>query len=333
MPIHRPKIVITTIPFASIAPEPLAILQSTGAEVVINSLGRRLQPAEVAQVIGDADVVVAGTELIGADVMERCSNLKAICRVGIGLDGIDLIEARRRGIAVCYTPDAPSPAVAELVMGLMLDLLRDIAGTDRKMRKGIWDRYAGRRLSDCCVGIIGVGRIGGRVVRHLAGAFPGIRILAHDIVPPPGLDDLVEWTDLESLLRRSDLISLHVPLTPDTRNLLNAARIEIMKREAMLINTARGGIVNEYALLAALDDGRLAGAAMDVFEVEPYTGPLCNCPKVLLTAHLGSMTRDCRAQMEIEASQEAARFLNGEPFVNPVPDNEYVDRGSLATQA
>ncbi len=317
------KTFISTIPFGAIDPYPINALKDAGLDFRINSFGRRLHPDEVASAIGDSEIVIAGTEPITADVMAQCPNLKAICRVGIGLDSVDLTAARRQGIAVSYTPDGPSPAVAELAVGLILDLLRGATRTDRDMRQGIWSRFAGKRIACSTIGILGVGRIGSRVIRHLSAGFPGVRILANDVQPDPALDGLVEWTDKPTLFRESDVISLHLPLTPTTRNLISAETFEAVKESAVLINTARGGIVNEDDLADALTAGKLRAAAVDVFEHEPYNGPLTKVENVVLTCHMGSMTEDCRARMEIEATDEAIRFARGEAFRSPVPEEEY----------
>lgn len=315
---------VSTVPFSAYDARPLAALAAAGIEAVINPLGRRLSAAELAGLIGDADVLIAGTEPITADVLAAAPRLRLIARVGIGLDNVDLVAARRAGIAVSYTPDAPSPAVAELAVGLMLDLLRHITPADRSLRGGDWRRFTGRRLADCTVGVVGVGRIGGRVLRHLAGGFPGVRLLAHDIAPrPDAAPDGVVWTDFATLCGQSDIVSLHVPLTPATRPLLDAAGLAGLRPDALLVNTARGGVVDEAALADALTAGRLGGAAVDTFAHEPYDGPLARLENCLVTCHMGSMTRDCRARMEIEAVAEAVRFAAGAPLQSPVPEIEY----------
>lgn len=317
------KVVITTVPFGGIDPKPLDALRDAGLDFTINPLQRKLRADEVAGVIGDADIVIAGTEAITQAVFDQCPNLKAICRVGIGLDSVDLLAARARGIGVSYTPDAPSPAVAELTIGLMIDLLREVTKADRDIRQGTWQRKAGRRLSECTVGIIGCGRIGGGVIRHLAGGFPGVKILANDIKEISGLDGMVTWADKERIYRECDIVSLHVPLTPETHNLIDASRLAEFKPGAVLLNTARGGVVNEADLAQALRSNTLRAAAIDAFEDEPYEGEMRQLENALLTCHLGSMTEDCRVRMEIEATQEAVRFAKGEPFVTAVPEDEY----------
>src|SRR5262249_23756260 len=155
-------------------------------------------------------------------------NLRLIARVGIGLDNVDLAAAQARGIQVAYTPDAPSAAVGELTVGLAISLLRGVAGADRNMRNGVWHRFMGRRLSETTVGVIGVGRIGKLVIRHLAGGFPGVRILANDLTPdrPFGEPYGVRWVEKEHIYREADVISLHLPATSLTRRLIRAGTIE-----------------------------------------------------------------------------------------------------------
>jgi D-3-phosphoglycerate dehydrogenase len=317
------RVLISTAPFCEIDPGPMEALRKAGLAACVNPLGRRLREDDLAEVIAPFGALVAGTEPITRRVMERAPHLKLIARVGIGLDNVDLAAARERGIRVTYTPEAPAPAVAELTVGLMLAVLRHIPLVDRQMRNGVWHRLMGRRLSECTVGVVGVGRIGGRVIRHLMGAFPGIRILASDIAPDRTMDPGVRWVGKEELWREADVVTLHVPLTPETRSLVSAETIEKMKPSAILVNTSRGGVVNERDLADALRSGRLAGAAVDVFDREPYSGELTSINRCVLTSHMGSMSRDCRARMEQEAVDEVVRFVQGLPPRQPVPKMEY----------
>ena len=326
IPTRRPegrRVLITTVPFGEVDRRPLDLFEAAGINYAINSIGRRLRAEELAEMIGDVDVLIAGTEPITATVMDRANRLRLISRVGIGLDSVDLRAAREREILVSYTPDAPAPAVAEMTMGLILSLLRSLAQADRAMRGGVWHRFVGRRLSELTVGVIGVGRVGKRLIRHLQGFAP--RILANDIVPDHqfGSAHQVHWVEKETIYKEADIISLHLPLTPLTKNLITRREMDMMKPDAMLLNTSRGGMVNEHDLAQALKQGRLAGAALDVFGQEPYSGELVTIEQCLLTCHMGSMSRDCRAQMELEATEEAVRFCKGEPLRLLVPEDEY----------
>lgn len=318
------RVLITTVPFGEIDRKPLDLLEAAGVEYVINPLNRKLKEAELAELASEFGVIVAGTEPITRRVMENAPHLRLISRVGIGLDSVDLLAAREMDIMVSYTPDAPAPAVAELTLGLMVSLLRGIPQADRNMRHGVWYRIFGRRLAECTVGLIGVGRIGKRVVRHLSGFAPA-RILANDLAPDVdfGHQYNLEWVDKETIYREADILTLHVPLTPRTLNLITYREISLMKPTAVLINTARGGIINEQDLANALRRGQLAAAALDAYLQEPYSGELTTLENCILTSHMGSMSKDCRFQMELLAVEEAIRFLKHEPLQNQVPEAEY----------
>lgn len=322
-----PKVLITTVPFADRDPRPIELLDSAGIEYLINPIGRKLREDELAEMVTDFDVLIAGTEQITEKVMDRAQRLKLISRVGIGLDSVDLVAAQRRGILVSYTPDAPAPAVAELTVGLMLNLLRHIDTANSSMHRGEWHRYFGRRIGAITVGIIGVGRIGSRVLRHLS-AFGSPRVLVNDLSPVQLELGSVrpECTDKETIYREADVISLHLPLTGDTKNMIRYEHLKAMKSDAIVINTSRGGIINEHDLARVLNEGHLSGAAVDVFEQEPYAGELGRLERCLLTSHMGSMSVDCRTRMEIEATEEAVRFLMGKSLAGLVPPEEYALR-------
>lgn len=319
-----PKILVTTVPFGDKNPLPLVLLREAGIEYQINPLNKKLTESELVEMVPDFDVIIAGTEPITSRVIKAASRLKLISRVGIGLDSVDLLAARARGIQVSYTPDAPGPAVAELTVGLILNLLRSIHLANAELHQGIWSRHFGRRLAEATVGVVGVGRIGSNVLSYLKG-FGVQRILANDISPKLELNKEfeIEWTDKEDIYKRSDVITVHVPLTHLTRNMIQKKDLFHMKKDAVIINTARGGIINENDLYEVMRAGHLAGAAIDVFDFEPYSGKLMELERCLLTAHMGSMSVDCRAQMEIEATEEAIRFLNNRPLEFLVPEAEY----------
>jgi len=192
------------------------------------------------------------------------------------------------------------------------------------MHRGEWQRHFGRRISQVTVGIIGTGRIGGRVLRLLTGL--GVqRILVNDTRPNQKICSApaLEWVEKDTIYRESDVISLHVPLTEHTRNMIRREHLLQMKKDVLLINTARGGIINEQDLARVLRSGHLGGVAIDVFEQEPYDGDLARIERCLLTSHMGSMSIDCRTRMEIEATEEAIRFIKGQPRQGAVPPQEY----------
>jgi D-3-phosphoglycerate dehydrogenase len=319
-----PKALITTVPFGDKNRLPLELLEAAGIEYLINPIGRKLTEDELAEMVTDFDVLIAGTEPITDKVMSRASNLKLISRVGIGLDSVDLLAAEQRGIKVSYTPDAPAPAVAELTIGLMLSLLRSVHVANLQLHHGEWIRHFGRRIPEITIGIIGVGRIGQRVLRRISG-FGTPRILANDIHPNTSLvpELKLEWTDKQEIYKQADVISLHVPMTKYTKNMIRAEHLALMKTDAIIINTSRGGIINELDLVNSLNSGHLHGAAIDVFENEPYTGPLADIERCILTSHMGSMSIDCRTKMEIQATEEVVRFLTNKPLHGQVPPEEY----------
>lgn len=318
------KALITTVPFGDKNRLPLELLENAGIDYLINPLNKKLTEDQLADMVADFDVIIAGTELITEKVMARAPKLKLISRVGVGLDGVDLMAAKKRGIRVAYTPDAPAPAVAELTLGMMLTLLRSVHVSNAQMHEGKWQRIFGRRLAEVTVGIIGVGRIGTRVLRRTK-AFGTPRILVNDTMPNYELNRefKLDWVTKEQIYKEADLISLHLPLTRLTKNMIRREQLLSMKPDAIIINTARGGIINEGDLHDVMMAGHLSGAAIDVFEHEPYAGPLSQIERCLLTAHMGSMSVDCRTRMEIEATEEAVRFLTGKPLTSEVPQAEY----------
>ena len=319
-----PKVLITTVPFGKKDRLPLDLLENARLDYQINPFNKKLTEDQLAEIIPDFDAIIAGTEPITEKVLNRAVKLKLISRVGIGLDSVDLIAAQKRDIKVSYTPDAPSLAVAELTLGLMLTLLRAIHVSNSQMHKGKWHRFYGKRLEKVTIGIIGVGRIGTGVLKRLKGFGPSI-ILVNDIKPNHelGKEYKLEWSSKEQIFKEADIISLHVPLTHLTNNMVRKEQLLSMKSDAIIINTSRGGIINEHDLYEVMQSGHLRGAAIDVFEKEPYVGPLKEIERCLLTAHMGSMSVDCRTRMEIESTEEAIRLLTGKKLEHEVPQEEY----------
>lgn len=318
------KILITTVPFGEQSKLPIELLDSIDAQYDINPLNKKLTEKELEDMVPDYDIVIAGTEPITDNVLKKAKKLKMISRVGIGLDSVDLISARERGIKVSYTPDAPAPAVAELTIGIFISLLRSVQLANIKMHNGDWKRYFGRRIANSTIGIIGLGRIGSRVLNRLT-VFGTPRLLVNDLNIKTELDRKfkLEWVDKETIFKESDIISLHVPLTKATKNMVTTKELEMMKSDASIVNTCRGGVINEDDLFNVMNSGHLSGAAIDVFEKEPYDGSLKSIDRCLLTSHMGSMSVDCRNRMEIEAVEETLRFINGAELKSEVPKEEY----------
>ncbi len=284
-------ILCTTSTFGAKLPDELTI--------VMNPYGRRLTEAEVTALIQEhrPTGLIAGVEPLSRRVLESASGLRVVSRCGVGVDSIDLDAARELGITVCTTPEAPVPSVAELTVTLMLAALRRVPQTDAAIRAGGWPKPAGNLLGGKTVGIVGCGRIGSAVA-SLAAAF-GCRALGYD--PVIETHETCEMVRLDTLLVTSDIVTLHAPALEATRRMINASALSRMKREAILVNTARGALVDEAALIDALREERIAFAALDVFDDEPYAGPLREMPeKTILTSHIASGAREARARMEAE---------------------------------
>lgn len=301
------KIAITTTSFAEFDNQPLQLLKDSGFEPVLNPYGRKLTGDEVVELAADAVGLIAGTEPLNRTVLEKLPLLKVISRCGVGMDNVDFEAAVQLNIKVFNTPFGPTLAVAELTIGLILDLLRKVTMMDREMRAGVWKKRMGNLLNGKSVGIIGFGRIGQKTGKLLK-AF-GCEISYYDSVRIEGFkDSRIKRLEMDELLRESDIVTIHVSGKYE-KPLLSAKEIEMMKRGAWLVNVARGGVVDEKALFNALKDGRLAGAALDVFEKEPYGGPLKELDNVMLTPHIGSYAKEARVEMEMQVVKNLVEGL------------------------
>lgn len=276
-------------------------LRAAGLSIATNPFGRKLTEAEIGDLLTDSVVgLLAGVEPLTAQVLTNARRLTVVSRLGVGLDSVDQEAAAKRNISVFSTPDAPVDAVVEMTLGLMLATLRQIPAADRQVRAGDWPRLKGRLLKSRTVGILGLGRIGSRVA-SLCAAF-GAEVVAHDPIAADTAST-VSRLELRDLLAQADIVSLHMPYSAATHHVINGESLAAMKPGAILINTARGNLVDEKALLEALQSGQLAGAGLDVFETEPYTGPLRDLSQVVLTPHLASSAIESRRQMECEAAE------------------------------
>jgi len=315
------KLFVSTHPFSSTSELPMKLVTDNNIDLSVNEHGRKITSQELAEDIEDAEVLVAGTEKITEDVLKNAKNLKLISRVGIGLDGIDFELCKKYDVKVSYTPDAPTMAVAELCVGLIIDLARKISHTDKAIKNGIWNRHMGTLLYGKTVGIFGMGRIGKSLI-HLLSTF-NVKFKVYDLIPDLAFGRLhnVEFVSKEEVLALSDVLSINVPLKSDTSDYITLKELNQMKSQAILINTARGGIVNEADLYTALKENIIAGAAIDVFEIEPYKGNLIQLDNCILTCHMGASTIDSRTDMEVQALEEAIRFKNNQPLKNEVFTN------------
>src|SRR5687768_1298245 len=295
------NVLISTSSFARHSREPLDLLEAWGAQYRLNAQGRKLTAAEIASLLEDVDGLVAGTEPLTRDVLLRAPRLKVISRCGTGLDNVDLAAAEELGIQVRNTPYAHVDAVAELTLAAILSTLRRLPEADRSIRAGAWEKPMGRLLRGKTVGLVGLGRVGRRLIELLAPFH--VTVLATDPHEDRKFADEsgVEYVTLDELLDRSDIVSLHLPYSAQAHHLFDVNRLGRMKAGAIFVNCARGGLVDENALCAALREGRLGGAHMDTFESEPYEGPLTDLHGVTLSSHIGSYAVEGRVQMEREA--------------------------------
>jgi D-3-phosphoglycerate dehydrogenase len=309
------RVFIATHPFGKAGKKPLNLLKSSGWELIFNPLGRRLKESEVSEYIQDVDAIIAGTEPYPVNAL-KTSRLKVISRVGIGLDNVPLDYCNKNGIMVTYTPDAPSQAVAELTLANIINLSRNILSSDHSVREGAWNRYMGHLLEELTIGIIGVGRIGKRVCRLLEPFHTNI--IAHDTEPDIAFGKSINlnWVDKEEILKVSDLISLHIPYNTKNHHYIDRKALSIMKTGTFVVNTSRGAIVDEIALLDALLQKHIAGAALDVFENEPYEGPFTQFDNVILTAHMGASAKWSRYLMELGAAEDCINALHGNSLNN-----------------
>ncbi len=319
---HRARMSLITqsssYPYGISSRDPLDLLARGGFAVRLSPHARKHTPKETAALLGDVDCLLAGTEpLPGWALAAGLPRLRHVARVGVGLDGLDVAFCMANNIAVTYTPDAPARSVVEEVFGLLFSLSRRLVEAHEGLRQGRWQRLTGILWQGKTLGILGCGRIG-RQVAELARAF-GMQVIAHDIVEDRAWAARhgVTYVSLDDLLAQSLAITVHLPYTRATENMLSRARLSAMRKGAYLLNTCRGEVLDEGALYDLLVSGHLGGAALDVYHHEPYQGPngpgpLATLPNVFLTCHQGSCSHDGRYQMEMQSAENAVAFARGE---------------------
>jgi phosphoglycerate dehydrogenase-like enzyme len=294
-------------------------LEAAGCEVVNAPKAGPLPENELIDCLQGCVGVVASSDPYNAAVFAACPELRVVSRCGVGTDSVDFAAATEAGVVVTNTPGLMTDAVADYTFALMLGLARNLAPSDRLMRDGGWGEFTGVLVCGKTLGLVGFGQIGQGVARRAAGF--GMTILAYD---PPlrqavalgqrSVVSGVEFTDLDDLLRRSDFVSVHAPATPETRGLFDAGRFALMKPTAYFINTARGSLVDEAALRAALEAGAIAGAALDVYSQEPLPAdhPLRQAPRCLLTPHNAFNAVEAAAAMSLQSAENVLAALRGE---------------------
>ena len=289
------------------------ILEKNGLKVTYES---EITPEQIAEKIGNFQVVVVrGRTKLSRELIEKADKCKIIARVGVGLDNIDQEAAKEKNVRVINAVEGATTAVAELVIGLMLSMAREIPRADREIRNGNWIKkeLMGSELKGKYLGIIGLGNIGkrlGRLTRAL-----NMNIIGYDVIP---IDDEFSKevglmkADLDTLLSSADYVSLHVPLLDSTHHMINAEKLKLMKNTARIINTSRGGVIDEDALYNSLKEGNIAGAALDVFEVEPATGNrLTTLPNFVATPHMGAQTKEAQLLAANIIAEKIIQVLRG----------------------
>lgn len=299
----------------------LEALRTAGYEPVVHTRGGPASREELRGYLAGAVGMIAGMDRIDEELLAEFPALRVISRFGVGYDAIDVAAATRHGVVVTYIPDAMVDSVADITMGLMLAVARRIPELDRSVKAGEWHRQLAVDVSRRTLGIVGTGRIGMAVAERARGF--RMRLLGHDRIPNAAFVETMggDYVTLEELLQQADFVTLHAPLTPETRHLIGAAQLALMKPTAFLINAARGGLVETAALTAALDTGQIRGAAMDVYETEPPdNAPLIGRANVVATPHTASYTDGTVSKMARAALGNLLAVLQGERpehVVNP----------------
>lgn len=314
MDLHNCRVLVTATSFGKNDLSLKTYLQEQVGEVVYNNTGKPLNADQLAALLPGIDGLIAGLDAINVEALRSADQLKVISRYGVGIDNVNLEAARKMNIIVTNTPGANSGSVAELALGLILSVYRHIPEAASAVRKGEWPRMNGISLEGKTVGIIGFGAIGRQLARRLSGF--GCKLIAYDPFPDPecaaGIG--VKLVELKELIPQADVISLHLPLSPDTHALVNQEFLSKMKPGAVLINTARGEIVDEQALYEALKRGHLCGAGLDAFNQEPPdpNNPILSLSNVIATPHIGAHTDAATNAMGWISLNDCLAVLRGE---------------------
>lgn len=324
------QVVVTWPHYPLHAGTPGSLLVDAGMQVMLAPKTGLRTPEEVVAIMAGAHAAIVSTDPFPASTLAALPDLRVLARVGVGTDSIDLAAATDHGVLVTVTPNANHLVVADHTLALILSLVRRLPEHDASVRAGRWDRAGAltpRDLRSLTVGLLGFGRIGQAVAQRLLPFGP--RLIASDPLGVP-VDAAVAGVDFDTLVAASDVLSVHVPLTDQTRGLIDAAAMERMPRGAVLVSTSRGGVVDEQALAAALASGHLAAAGIDVFGVEPPAGsPLLGLPGVILTPHVGGLSDGSIEDMTGQATRSVLAVLAGEvpaSAVNPQAAAGWLDR-------
>jgi D-3-phosphoglycerate dehydrogenase len=305
-------VLVTCPPMQASAADWRSRFDALGIEVGLPSVVQQLSPAQLIGLLPDYDGMIAGDDPLNAAVLRSAARLRVVSKWGIGVDSIDLRAAADLGIRVTNTPDTFGEEVADVAIGYLVMLARQLHRIVRSVRSGAWEKPQGASLAGRTLGIVGLGSIGRALARR--GRAMGMRVIGHDVDAATGrraIGEGIEVVDLEQLLGEADVISLHCPLTDQNRHMINESRLARMRPGSYLINTARGSLIDEKALIAALQAGRLAGAALEVFEEEPLsaTSPLTGMDNVILGSHNASNTAEAVARVNELAIDNVLRGM------------------------
>ncbi len=303
----------------NLAPVGAKILQDAGLEVDVNT---GLAPEELKKIIANYDgLVIRSATKVTEEIVEAADNLKVVGRAGIGLDNVDIPAASKKGIVVMNAPDGNATTAAEHAISMMMSLTRNIPQATASMKAGKWEKkkFGGREVTGKTLGIVGIGRIGSIVADRAKGLH--MQIVAYDPYMPKDIADKmgIEILSLDEVCKRSDYITVHVPLIKETAKILSTDQFKLMKNDAMLIDCARGGVVDEDALYEALKSGEIAGAALDVFAVEPTNlenNPLLSLDNFVCTPHLGASTSEAQVNVAVAIAEQMADYLNNGTITN-----------------
>lgn len=305
------KILVATRSFGSTSSKPWDVLNQEGCEIVKADMSQKMTEERLIELLKGVDGAIIGVVPLTAHVIQKSPGLKVVSMHGVGVDHIDLTAAAGSGVVIANCQGANDQSVADLTIGLMISIARNIPAVDDSLRKGGWGAHAGNELWNKTLGLVGFGRIGRGVAKRALGF--DMQVLAYDpYVKHEDIPAGISLTGFEDLLGQADYVSLHTALTGETRHMIGAHQLKLMKPTAYFINTARGALVDEEALYTALTQNQIAGAALDVFNEEPpKDSPLIGLENVVVTAHIGAHTRESIERVGIMAAENVLRTLKG----------------------
>jgi len=305
------KILVATRSFGSTSSKPWDVLTEAGCEILKADMSQKMTEERLIELLHGVDGAIIGVVPMTAHVIKQSPTLKVISMHGVGVDHIDLTAATQKGVVIANCQGANDQSVADLTIGLMIAIARDIPSVDRKVRVGGWGAHTGSELWKKTLGLIGFGRIGRGVAKRALGF--DMKVLAYDpYVDEDNVDGGITMVNFDEVIHKSDYVSLHAALSDETRHMIGAAQFQAMKPTAYFINTSRGALVDEFALHAALTEKQIAGAALDVYEIEPpKDSPLLELENIVMMTHIGAHTRESIERVGVMAAENVLQTLDG----------------------